>query len=138
MFNRKPFRNFDEIMAQYEKLMQEFNKKMSDKDWTKETYESPDGLYHVKTFTKVIDLSEIFGEQTEDKKITKEEYLTYKLQQAVENENFEEAVKLRDQIKNLKSNQEEIENLEMKLKEAIKTQDFEKAIEIRDELKKLK
>lgn len=138
MFNRKPFRNFDEIMAQYEKLMQEFNKKMSDKDWTKETYESPDGLYHVKTFTKVIDLSEIFGEQTEDKKMTKEEYLTYKLQQAVENENFEEAVKLRDQIKNLKSNQEEIENLEMKLKEAIKTQDFEKAIEIRDELKKLK
>ena len=138
MFNRKPLRNFDEIMAQYEKLMQEFNKKMSDKDWTKETYESPDGLYQVKTFTKVIDLSEIFGEETDDKKMSKEEYLTYKLQQSVENENFEEAVKLRDQIKNLKSNQEEIEKLEMKLKEAIKTQDFEKAIEIRDELKKLK
>ena len=134
----KPFRSFEEIMAHYEKLMQEFNKKMSDKDWTKETYESPDGLYHVKTFTKVIDLSDIFGEQTEDKKMSKEEYLTYKLQQAVENENFEEAVKLRDQIKNLKSNQEEIEKLEMELKEAIKTQDFEKAIEIRDELKKLR
>ena len=138
MFNRKPLRNFDEIMAQYEKLMQEFNKKMSDKDWTKETYESPDGLYQVKTFTKVIDLSEIFGEETDDKKMSKEEYLTYKLQQSVENENFEEAVKLRDQIKNLKSNQEEIEKLEMELKESIKLQNFERAIEIRDELKKLK
>ena len=138
MFNRKPLRNFDEIMAQYEKLMQEFNKKMSDKDWTKETYESPDGLYQVKTFTKVIDLSEIFGEETDDKKMSKEEYLTYKLQQSVENENFEEEVKLRDQIKNLKSNQEEIEKLEMELKESIKLQNFERAIEIRDELKKLK
>jgi len=130
--------NIDEILAKYQNLMKEINNKLSNNDWTKETFESPDGMYQIKTFTKVIDLSEFYNQSVDDKKMSKEEYLTYKLQQAVENEDFEEAIKLRDQISNLKSNQEEIEKLELDLKESIKSQDFEKAIEIRDELKKLK
>ena len=130
--------NIDEILAKYQNLMKEINNKLSNNDWTKETFESPDGMYQIKTFTKVIDLSEFYNQSVDDKKMSKEEYLTYKLQHAVENEDFEEAIKLRDQISNLKSNQEEIEKLELDLKESIKSQDFEKAIEIRDELKKLK
>lgn len=130
--------NIDEILAKYQNLMKEINNKLSNNDWTKETFESPDGSYRYTSFVKVVDLSDFYNQDIDDKKMSKEEYLTYKLQQAVENEDFEEAIKLRDQISNLKSNQEEIEKLELDLKEAIKSQDFEKAIKLRDELKKLK
>jgi excinuclease UvrABC helicase subunit UvrB len=130
--------NIDEILAKYQNLMKEINNKLSNNDWTKETFESPDGSYRYTSFVKVVDLSDFYNQDIDDKKMSKEEYLTYKLQQAVENEDFEEAIKLRDQISNLKSNQEEIEKLELDLKEAIKLQDFEKAIKLRDELKKLK
>jgi excinuclease UvrABC helicase subunit UvrB len=130
--------NIDEILAKYQNLMKEINNKLSNNDWTKESFESPDGTYKYTSFVKVIDLSDFYNQDVDDKKMSKEEYLTYKLQQAVENEDFEEAIKLRDQISNLKSNQEEIEKLELDLKEAIKSQDFEKAIKLRDELKKLK
>ena len=130
--------NIDEILAKYQNLMKEINNKLSNNDWTKETFESPDGSYRYTSFVKVVDLSDFYNQDVDDKKMSKEEYLTYKLQQAVENEDFEEAIKLRDQISNLKTNQEEIEKLELDLKEAIKSQDFEKAIKLRDELKKLK
>jgi excinuclease UvrABC helicase subunit UvrB len=130
--------NIDEILAKYQNLMKEINNKLSNNDWTKESFESPDGSYRYTSFVKVVDLSDFYNQDVDDKKMSKEEYLTYKLQQAVENEDFEEAIKLRDQISNLKSNQEEIEKLELDLKEAIKLQDFEKAIKLRDELKKLK
>ena len=130
--------NIDEILVKYQNLMKEINNKLSNNDWTKESFESPDGTYKYTSFVKVIDLSDFYNQDVDDKKMSKEEYLTYKLQQAVENEDFEEAIKLRDQISNLKSNQEEIEKLELDLKEAIKSQDFEKAIKLRDELKKLK
>jgi len=130
--------NIDEILAKYQNLMKEINNKLSNNDWTKESFESPDGSYRYTSFVKVVDLSDFYNQDIDDKKMSKEEYLTYKLQQAVENEDFEEAIKLRDQISNLKSNQEEIEKLELGLKEAIKSQDFEKAIKLRDELKKLK
>jgi protein-arginine kinase activator protein McsA len=53
-------------------------------------------------------------------------------------EDFEEAIKLREQIKNLATNQEEIKKLELELKESIKEQNFERSIEIRDQLRKLK
>ena len=56
----------------------------------------------------------------------------------IEEENFEEAVKLRDEIKTYESNQDSINKLEMELKKSIEEQDFEKSIEIRDQLKKLK
>ena len=96
--------NIDEILAKYQNLMNEINKKLSETDWKSQTIETPEGFYHMKTFTKVIDLSEFFNQDAEDKTMSKEEYLTYKLQNAVENEDFEEAIKLRDQISNLKSN----------------------------------
>ena len=133
MFNRRKFNfNIDDLMARYDKMMEDFNKQ----DWETNTFESADGNYKYTSYVKVFDLSNL--DDNNSKEMDKEEYLKIKLNRAIEMENFEEAVKLRDQIKNLKSNQEEIEKLEMKLKEAIKTQDFEKAIEIRDELKKLK
>lgn len=132
MFGRRRNLNFDELMAHYEKMMESFPKK----NWSEESYESPDGSYKVKSYLKIFDASDF--SKIFDTKISEEEDLKMKLNKAIEDENFEEAVKLRDKLKSLEVNQKEIEKLELELKEVIKTQNFEKAIEIRDELKKLK
>ena len=133
MFNRRKFNfNIDDLMARYDKMMEDFNKQ----DWETNTFESADGNHKYTSYIKVFDLSNL--DDNNSKEMDKEEYLKIKLNRAIEMENFEEAVKLRDQINNLGTNKEMIENLELELKESIKSQNFEKAIEIRDELKKLK
>jgi len=133
MFHRRKFNfNIDDLMARYEKIMEDFNKQ----DWTTNTFESPDGDYKYTRYVKVFDLSDLDNDNP--KEMSKEEYLNIKLERAIEMEDFEEAVKLRDQIKNLGINKGMIENLELKLKESIKEQNFEKSIELRDKLKNLK
>ena len=131
--NRRNNFNFDDLMARYEKMMKEFN----NLDWKKDSYESPDGNYKYTSYVKVFDLSDIFDEN-KSKEMSKSGYLNIKLERAIEMEDFEVAVKLRDQIKNLETNQEEIQKLELELKESIKEQNFEKSIEIRDQLRKLR
>lgn len=131
--NRRNNFNFDDLMARYEKMMKEFN----NLDWKTNSFESPDGNYKYTSYVKVFDLSNIFDEDN-SKEMSKAEYLNIKLERAIEMEDFEEAVKLRDQIKNLETNQEEIQKLELELKESIKEQNFEKSIEIRDQLRKLR
>jgi len=131
--NRRNNFNFDDLMARYEKMMKEFN----NLDWKTNSFESPDGNYKYTSYVKVFDLSDIFDEN-KSKEMSKAEYLNIKLERAIEMEDFEEAVKLRDQIKNLETNQEEIQKLELELKESIKEQNFEKSIEIRDQLRKLR
>jgi excinuclease UvrABC helicase subunit UvrB len=129
MFGRRRNFNLDELMAHYEKMMEDFHKT----DWSEKSYESPDGSYKTTSYVKVFDLSELF-----DKSLTKKDELKMKLNKAIEDENFEEAVKLRDELKNLEVNQKEVEKLELELNQAIKTQNFERAIELRDELKNLR
>jgi protein-arginine kinase activator protein McsA len=119
-------------MARYDKMMEDFNKQ----DWETNTFESPDGNYKYTRYVKVFDLSDL--DKYNSKEMDKEEYLNIKLNRAIEMEDFELAVKLRDQIKNLGTNKEMIEHLELELKESIKEQNFERSIEIRDELRKLK
>jgi len=98
---------------------------------TKETYTSPDGKIFITNFVRT-------GSSHNSNKSSGITSLKRKLQIAIEEENFEDAVKLRDEIKNLESNQDSINKLEMELKKSIEEQDFEKSIEIRDQLKKLK
>ena len=57
---------------------------------------------------------------------------------AVESQDFEKAVELRDTIKKLEVNKEEIKKLNDELESYIKNQDFENAIIIRDKIKSLK
>lgn len=64
--------------------------------------------------------------------------LEQELKQAVESENFERAIEIRDELKKLELNKEKIQNLEIELKESIQKQDFERCIILRDELNKLK
>jgi protein-arginine kinase activator protein McsA len=64
--------------------------------------------------------------------------LQKQLEIAIENEDFEMAVELRDKIKKFETNQKQIEELEQELKQSIKDLNFEKSIELRDKLKELK
>jgi protein-arginine kinase activator protein McsA len=98
-------------------------------EWKTQSRVSDDGTIKVTTYYRGGDSSKETGEL---------QSLKSQLESAIENEDFESAVKLRDQIKNFESNQETIDKLELELKNSIKEQNFEKSIELRDELKKLR
>ena len=139
MFGKRFNLNIDEIIARYNKMMEDFDNNISslkNDDWKKETFESPDGSYKYTSYIKVFDLSDF--DAPNPKEMSKEEYLKIKLERAIENEDFESAVRLRDQIKNLGTNKEKIEKLEAELKKSIEDQNFELSIELRDKLKNLK
>jgi protein-arginine kinase activator protein McsA len=63
--------------------------------------------------------------------------LESKLDECIKNQDFEQAAKIRDEIKKLQKNKGKIETLKKEMEIAIEKQDFERAIEIRDELKKI-
>jgi excinuclease UvrABC helicase subunit UvrB len=114
------FRAFDEMFSQFDSLQGE---------WKSQSRVSDDGTIKVTTYYRGGDSSKSTGGL---------QSLKNQLERAIENEDFESAVKLRDQIKNFESNQETIEKLELELKKSIEDQEFEKSIELRDQIKNLK
>ena len=140
MFRRR--KNFNDLFGDFDAMFSQFESMFGgmpinsesesgtdeNGDWTKESYTSPDGKIFITNFVRN-------GSSNKSSGINS---LKRKLQIAIEEENFEEAVKLRDEIKTYESNQDSINKLEMELKKSIEEQDFEKSIEIRDQLKKLK
>ena len=140
MFRRR--KNFNDLFGDFDSMFSQFESMFGGMpsnsetesgtdeigDWTKETYTSPDGKIFITNFVRNGSSNKSLGLNS----------LKRKLQMAIEEENFEEAVKLRDEIKNYESNQDSINKLEMELKKSIEEQNFEKSIEIRDQLKKLK
>lgn len=106
-------------------------------EWSKETFTSSDGTYKITSVIRVMggDGSPIKNTKTQNGEL---EILKSRLEKAVEEQDFEKAVELRDRIKSLENNQEKITELESELKESIEKQDFEKAIKLRDEIKNLK
>jgi excinuclease UvrABC nuclease subunit len=110
-------------------------------EWTKKTFTSEDGEMVVTSFVRRTpiaggDFMNLFKEPK--KEYTGAEGLKKELKVAIENEDYELAIKLRDMIKEREANQETIDQLEKELKEVIDQSNFERAIEIREELKKLK
>lgn len=101
-------------------------------NWSKETFTSEDGMIQFTTIYRNNNNSQPSQNTSDINKLKK------LLQKAIDEQEFEMAVELRDRIKSLEENKDKIAALENDLKEAINKQDFEKAIEIRDELKKLK
>jgi protein-arginine kinase activator protein McsA len=98
-------------------------------NWERKNYKSEDGN---------ISFTYITNKRGELNKQDELSLLKQKLNIAVDEQNFEGAVELRDKIKNLEKNKEELIKLNKELNECIKTQDFENAILIRDKIKKLK
>jgi protein-arginine kinase activator protein McsA len=120
MFNWRDFdRMFDEM----------FNNSFGDnRGWDKKSYRSPDGSISYTFMTRGGGIP----------KNDELEFLKHKLNKSVEEQDFEQAVELRDKIKNLEENKEKISELQSKLDECVKNQEFEKAIEYRDKIKALK
>jgi excinuclease UvrABC helicase subunit UvrB len=120
MFNWK---EFDEMMNEM------FSFPFDNKGWDKKTFKSSDGTTSYTIMTKG------FGGEP---KFNELEFLKAKLEKAVENQDFEQAVELRDKIKSFEENKEKISELQSKLDECVKKQEYEKAIEYRDIIKSLK
>jgi hypothetical protein len=143
MFRRRKkfndiFDDFDAMFSQFDDLFGGIPSNVESEsgtdelgDWTKETYRLPDGRILITNFIRT---NSSHG-SNQSSGITS---LKKKLQLAIEEENFEDAVKLRDEIKNYESNQDSINKLETELKKSIEEENFEKSIEIRDQIKKLK
>ena len=100
--------------------------------WTKESFISDDGSYSITTIVR----TNTEGIKPESSN-TKLDQLKKELNNAVEEQEFETAAKLRDQIKSLEVNQEKINNLKSKLEESISNQNFEESIKLRDQIKEL-
>jgi hypothetical protein len=119
-------KNFNDILRMFDDMSSQFDSQLG--QWKSETRVSDDGTIKITSFYR----------GTEPRK-SKDEYgLKRQLELAIENEDFEKAVEIRDQIKKLESNKETISKLEEELKQTINDHNFERSIEIRDELKKLK
>jgi len=98
------------------------------KKYRKSIKESNDGLFTTISF---IFTNPPFNDKSEVNE------LKSKLDECVSNQDFEEAARLRDKIKELENNSSKVKDLKKELDIAIKEQNFERAIEIRDELKKI-
>ncbi len=104
--------------------------------WHKSTFTSKDGNFTSTTY--VSGLNEWYPTSTNNVESTYElTNLKKSLNKAVENQNFEEAVKLRDLIKDYEKNSEKLIELKSKLDNAVKNQNFEEAIKLRDSIKKI-
>lgn len=124
--NRK---NFNDLFKSFDDMFEQLN--LNTGEWKTKTRTSEDGSIKVTTHYWSND-------PKESRPSNELEKLQSQLNVAIETEDFESAVKLRDSIKKLELNKKEIDKLELDLKKSIQDQDFEKSIELRDELKNLK
>ena len=93
-------RNYNDVFRLFDEIFEQFNQ--NNGGWKTQTRLSEDGTTRVTTHYWSDD-------KTTPKSNKGVELLKAQLEEAIENEDFELAVKLRDQIKSLESNQEEIE-----------------------------
>ena len=122
--NRK---NFNDILREFDNMFSQLDSSQLGQ-WKSETRVSDDGTIKVTSFYR----------SSEPKTSKGSNGLKRQLELAIEDEDFEKAVEIRDQIKKMETNQKTITKLEEELKQTINDHNFERSIEIRDELKKLK
>ena len=118
-------RSYNDIFRAFDEMFNQLTP--SNGEWKTQSKVSEDGTMKITTY---------YYDNAKTNPTSKN--LKQQLEIAIENEDFEKAVELRDQIKKLDTNQKEVEKLENELRKSIEEQNFEKSIEIRDQLKKLK
>jgi excinuclease UvrABC helicase subunit UvrB len=119
-------RSYNDIFRAFDEMFSHFDSPQG--EWKSQSRVSDDGTIKVTTYYRGGDSSKETGLES----------LKSQLERVIENEDFESAVKLRDQIKNFEKNQKTIEKLESDLKKSIENQEFEKSIQLRDQIKDLK
>lgn len=135
--NRRNYKSFEEILKDFltNGLNSNFDFETPSNDDSKKSHNFRPDLNFV-IFTNYLFSNKKTKTKWEAARSPKEE-LQRKLNECINNQNFEEAAKLRDQIKDLEKNNTKIEKLKKELDLAIQEQNFERAIEIRDELKSI-
>ena len=123
-------RNYNDVFRFIDEMFGQFDFNPTGGEWKTQTKTSSDGTSKITTH--------YWSNDKSDSKTENVEKLKSQLEYAIENEDFELAVALRDKIKSLETNQELITKLELELKQSIQEQNFERSIEIRDQLRKLK
>jgi protein-arginine kinase activator protein McsA len=123
-------RNYNDVFRLIDEMFGQFDFNPMGGEWKTQTKTSSDGTSKITTH--------YWSNDKSDSKTENVEKLKAQLEYAIENEDFELAVALRDKIKGLETNRELITKLELELKQSIQEQNFERSIEIRDQLKKLK
>lgn len=115
------------MFSDFEKMFNEIFNGFNPDGFKRRTYTSKDGLLKFTYITNVSDNS------------IEPDLLSLKdeLEVAVEKQDFERAVELRDKIKVLELNAGKLKELNDELSNCIKVQNFERAIELRDEIKSL-
>jgi cysteinyl-tRNA synthetase len=135
--NRRNYKSFEEILKDFlsNGLNGTFDFEAPTNDDFKKGYKLRPDLNFI-VFTNYLFSNKKTKTKWEAGRGPKEE-LQRKLNECIETQNFEEAAKLRDQIKDLEKNDTKIDKLKKELDLAIQEQNFERAIEIRDELKNI-
>lgn len=126
------FRDFDDLFFENPTLKgKEKIQTGTDEDgeWERRSFVSDSGLFSYSFTTR---------KSNKTHKTNEIESLKLELEQCVEKQDFERAVELRDKIKLLEENKEELSKLNEELEGAIQKQDFERAIVLRDKIKNLK
>ena len=95
-------RNYNDIFRAFDEMFSHFD--LTQGEWKSQSRVSDDGTIKVTTYYRGEDSSKETGGL---------ESLKSQLEKAIENEDFESAVKLRDQIKNFEKNQKSIEKLDL-------------------------
>jgi excinuclease UvrABC helicase subunit UvrB len=133
MNNRELFKKFEEILKEVLKLDSNDNSPNENTNgrWRKVVKTSEDGLTSIQYI-----MDNFFGEWSEPNRDELKD-LEKQLDYHIKNQEFEQAVIIRDKIKEIKNNSSKVKELKRELEHAISKQDFERAIEIRDELKKI-
>ena len=92
-------RSYNDIFRAFDEMFSQLNP--NNGEWKTQTKVSEDGTMKITTY---------YYDNTKTNPTSKN--LKQQLEIAIENEDFEKAVELRDQIKKLESNQKEIDKLE--------------------------
>jgi excinuclease UvrABC helicase subunit UvrB len=113
--------------------------------WYKTTFTSKDGSYTQSVYTSTPNFEKTWSPKGKTKTTPTDSTptdsivteLKKSLETAIETQNFEDAVKFRDEIKSYEKNVDEVNNLKSKLDMAVSTQNYEDAIKWRDKINKL-
>lgn len=167
MFNRNYPSLFDSFLSTdtdlYESIFSQINKTLKPtvgetktesgvnedgSKWYKTTFTSKDGSYSQSVYTSTPDFEKTWSPKIEKtwspKNKTKTPVtdstfteLNEKLNKSVETQDYENAVKWRDEIRAYEKNADEVNTLKYKLETAVSTQNYEDAIKLRDKINKL-
>jgi excinuclease UvrABC helicase subunit UvrB len=107
--------------------------------WYRTTFTSNDGSYTSTNYVSSTSYNNYWYPTATNTPTSTDELSTLKnsLNKAIDSQNFEEAVRLRDLIKEYEKNSEKVSDLKYKLEQAVSSQNYEEAIKLRDSIKKI-